>query len=113
MMLQWPQARKTGNMQRKKLDGRGIAPDSEPLTKIHALRKERDVEEPCSHHHQRNFNPHAPQERDHSFEQYFLLPLDFNPRAPQERDPLLADQRQDSVISIHALRKSATLYILP
>ena len=29
-------------MQRKKLDGRGIAPHSEPLTKIHALRKERD-----------------------------------------------------------------------
>lgn len=31
-------------MQRKKLNGRGIAPHSEPLTKIHALRKERDIE---------------------------------------------------------------------
>lgn len=61
MMLQWPQVRKTGNMQRKKLNGRGIAPHSEPLTKIHALRKERDDWRDSRTGACLNFNPRAPQ----------------------------------------------------
>ncbi|WP_315267082.1 hypothetical protein [Selenomonas noxia] len=61
MMLQWPQVRKTGNMQRKKLNGRGIAPHSEPLTKIHALRKERDRKTDFVLLESRYFNPRAPQ----------------------------------------------------
>ena len=48
-------------MQRKKLDGRGIAPHSEPLTKIHALRKERDYDGADAQDHLHDFNPRAPQ----------------------------------------------------
>ncbi len=65
MMLQWPQVRKTGNMQRKKLNGRGIAPHSEPLTKIHALRKERDRKTDFVLLESRYFNPRAPQGARH------------------------------------------------
>ena len=86
MMLQWPQARKTGNMQRKKLDGRGIAPHSEPLTKIHALRKERDCSTLLITTSPRHFNPRAPQERDQLRRACASTSRNFNPRAPQERD---------------------------
>ena len=83
MMLQWPQARKTGNMQRKKLDGRGIAPHSEPLTKIHVLRKERDCSTLLITTSPRHFNPRAPQERDIIRSNSATVLAYFNPRAPQ------------------------------